>query len=54
MDWAGAAVLFCIFSGMLLCAFRIGYLQGEYQGRMDQIKRFEEHRRLVETLVEGE
>jgi len=54
MDWMGLAGIFTILSVMGFCVFRLGYIMGEYRGSMDQIKRFEEHRKLVETLVEGE
>lgn len=47
MDWAWAAVLFFIFSGLLLCAARLGYIVGEYHGKMEQIRRFEEYRKAA-------
>jgi hypothetical protein len=47
-------VLSFVFFGLLLCAVRVGYIVGEYHGKMEQIRRFEAHRKLVETLVEEE
>jgi hypothetical protein len=53
MDGAWAVVLFFIFSGLLLCAGRLGYIVGEYHGKMEQIRRFEELRKKREYVEQS-
>jgi hypothetical protein len=43
MDGAWVVVLFFIFSGLLLCAGRLGYIMGKYDGRFEELRKKREY-----------